>query len=184
MADRQGKIASTDQQFGRMLQWVGVKRRAGAPAGRLRRIAGTLAALALAVVVRIHDGDTVTLDDGTRVRLWGIDAPELAQTCQDADGRSWACGKRARDALVAYIGGRPIDCQYRDRDRYGRLVAACSAGGQDLGTAMVRDGWAVAFTRYTDRYAGDEAEARRAGRGLWAGRFQAPEEWRQEHRRD
>jgi endonuclease YncB( thermonuclease family) len=145
-------------------------------------IAALPSAAAPAAVAKIYDGDTITLEDGTRVRLWGIDAPELRQACQDGKGATYQCGEKARAALAAAIGGRPVDCEYRDRDRYGRLVAQCSAGGEDIGEALVRGGWAVAYTRFTDRYAPIEAEARRAGRGIWSGRFEAPANWRKDHR--
>ena len=74
-------------------------------------------------------------------------------------------------------------CERRDTDRYGRMVAVCRAGTVDIGEQMVAEGWAVAFVRYSAAYVGQEAEARQARRGLWAGRFRMPREWRASHRR-
>ena len=91
----------------------------------------------------VTDGDTVRLA-GERVRLHGIDAPESKQTCV-AGGRRWRCGSEATRALARRIGGRPIACEERDRDRYGRIVAVCRVRGEDLNRWMMRQGWALAY---------------------------------------
>jgi len=132
-------------------------------------------------VDRIHDGDSLRVA-GAPIRLHGIDAPELAQHCQDGAGRDYACGERARDALVRLIGRQAVRCLQRDTDRYGRVVAVCSVGGLDLNGEMVRLGWATAYRRYSEAYAPIEAAARAAGTGLWAGRFEMPAEWRKGRR--
>jgi endonuclease YncB( thermonuclease family) len=124
----------------------------------------------------VADGDSVAIA-GTRLRLLGIDAPELAQSCE-RDGRAYACGEAAKAALEAAIGGRPLDCVWDRRDKYGRGLARCRAGSVDLGAAMVREGWALAYGAHE----AEEAEARRAGRGLWAGRFEPPEDFRRRER--
>lgn len=122
----------------------------------------------------VIDGDTLDLH-GTRVRLHAIDAPESRQTC----GRpEWRCGQQAALALSDKIARRPITCQERDIDRYGRVVATCFAGGENLNAWMVRQGWAVAYLQYGRDYAGDEAAAKAAGRNIWAGPFTMPQDWR------
>lgn len=126
-------------------------------------------------VASVHDGDTLTLD-GNKVRLWGIDAPELKQKCGGT-----ACGVVARDALREMVQGRVVTCVQKDRDRYQRVVAACAVGGRDLGEAMVRSGNALDYRRYSKgryRQAERDAEIRRAG--IWAGRFVAPWDWRRQ----
>lgn len=125
----------------------------------------------------VADGDSVAIA-GTRLRLVGIDAPELAQSCRDAAGRAFACGETAKARLAGLIDGRPIDCRWQRRDKYGRGLATCRVGGLDLGAAMVRDGWAIAYGGHE----AEEAEARRARRGLWAGDFEAPEDFRRRER--
>lgn len=131
---------------------------------------------------RIVDGDTFSVG-AERVRLWGVDAPEGRQVCQDAQARTYACGDVARDRLVRLIGGRAVRCEIRDRDPYGRAVARCQAGSMDLGEALVRAGWAVDFRQFSrGAYARVEAEARQARRGLWAGRFETPSSWRADAR--
>ena len=131
---------------------------------------------------RVVDGDTFSI--GTeRVRLWGVDAPEGRQICQDARGQGFSCGDVARDQLRSLIGGRPARCLVRDRDPYGRSVSRCLAGSVDLGEAMVRAGWAVDYGQFSrGAYASVEGEARQARRGLWAGRFETPSRWRADAR--
>jgi endonuclease YncB( thermonuclease family) len=160
----------------------------------LRRFDGLLAALILAALliwavllgrrpevvagpVRVVDGDTVELD-GRRLRLAGMDAPEMDQTCE-RDGRSYKCGEVAREALRALIGDEKVECRISGRDRFGRGLAACESSGQDLGRVLVARGLAVSF----GRYGVEERDAERRGAGLWAGRFERPSEWRRTHPR-
>ena len=125
---------------------------------------------------RVIDGDTLDVG-GVRMRLHGIDAPESGQRCR-AGGKRWSCGREATRALAGRIGGRSIECQKRDRDRYGRVVAACSASGRDLNAWMVAEGWAFAYRRYSNAYVGEESAARAARRGVWRGEVVPPWEWR------
>ena len=72
-----------------------------------------------------------------------------------------------------------VTCVGAERDRYGRLLARCRARGVDVNAAMVRDGHAVAFGAHQ----AEEAEAKAAYRGLWAGTFERPQDWRRTHPR-
>lgn len=121
----------------------------------------------------VIDGDTLVVD-GRKVRLYGIDAPELDQTCGGAMG-TWPCGQAARDALAGLAGRAVIDCAVQDTDRYGRAVAVCLRDQTDLGAELVRRGSAAAYRRYSDRYAPAEAAARAEGLGIWQGPMQTPE---------
>lgn len=121
---------------------------------------------------RVTDGDGLVID-GQRIRLYGVDAFELRQNCG-----AYACGRGSANALADLIGGRPVACVQMDRDRYGRIVAVCEADGRDLGAAMVRQGHAVAYTRYSYRYVLEERAARRENAGAWAHDFIFPEDWR------
>ena len=129
----------------------------------------------------VVDGDTLAIrGERTRIRLYGVDAPEGQQTCEDAAGKRYLCGSRASDALAALIGrnGR-VSCEEEDRDRYGRVVAVCTANGLNVNGELIRQGWAIEYRQYSDgRYADEEAEARLAKRGLWAGEFVKPWLWR------
>jgi hypothetical protein len=84
--------------------------------------------------------------------------------------------------LAEYVGRRTATCEPRDRDRYGRLVAACSVGGANISAWMVREGWAVAYRRYSQDFVADEAAARAAKRGIWRSTFIVPWEWRAQRR--
>src|SRR5690606_17174665 len=84
----------------------------------------------VAGAVRVSDGDSLRMGE-ERIRLEGIDAPELAQTCIRA-GEAYPCGREARDALARLVGDAPVECESRGRDRYGRLLARCRAQGVDL----------------------------------------------------
>lgn len=131
----------------------------------------------------VLDGDTIDVH-GRRIRLHGIDAPELRQECRRDAGRDaapYACGVEAKAALERIIRGNMVLCRPRGRDAYGRILAACTARSTDIGREMVRQGWAVAYTRYSLAYLLEEVEARIANRALWAGDFEKPEDWR--HRR-
>ena len=129
---------------------------------------------------RVIDGDTLEIA-GQKVRLFGIDAPELDQRC-DRDGRVWACGLAARDALADVAGRQRLTCAVQDIDRYGRNVATCFAGDQDVAALMVRQGMAIAYRRYSGRYVNAEAAARREGIGLWTSTYIQPEQYRAEGR--
>jgi endonuclease YncB( thermonuclease family) len=121
---------------------------------------------------RVVDGDTIEIRE-QRIRMWGIDAPELAQRCTE-DGHLYPCGLDASQALRKRIGRKPVSCVRRDTDRYGRMVALCRADGIDLSRWMVQQGQAIAFRRYSLDYVEDEDRAREARVGLWAGEFQDP----------
>jgi endonuclease YncB( thermonuclease family) len=130
---------------------------------------------------RVIDGDTIAVGF-QHVRLQGIDAPETDQVCLDAQGERWTCGLAARERLSAHIAGRAVRCASRGEDRYGRMLATCSAGGENLNGWMVREGWALAYVQYSREYIGDEAAARAQRRGMWAGAFIAPWDWRHRNR--
>lgn len=123
------------------------------------------------------DGDTLIIGD-TRIRLNAIDAPETDQTCLDAKGTPFACGIHAHDRLRAKIGKASVTCRGEGEDRYGRTLARCTLGGEDLNRWLVAEGLALAYVQYSNQYAAEEARARDARKGLWAGAFTAPSDWR------
>lgn len=129
---------------------------------------------------RVVDGDTLVIG-ATRLRLLSVDAPEGAQTCRDSQQQEYDCGREATRELERLIGGREVICSGEKRDRYGRALVVCSVGGVNLNAELVRSGWAVTYLgRDFER---EEAEARKAQRGLWVGEFQRPEDWRRQRAR-
>lgn len=127
---------------------------------------------------RAADGDSFRLGDD-RIRLLGLDAPELSQSCTDARGSDWPCGRVARDRMAALLAAGPADCRPEDVDQYERLLATCIVAGRDLGGTMVGEGLAVSAGRYWK----EEAAAREQRLGIWAGDFDAPRDWRDDHPR-
>jgi endonuclease YncB( thermonuclease family) len=124
----------------------------------------------------VIDGDTLEVH-GQRIRLHGVDAPESSQLCQ-SQGRAYRCGQQAANALSEFINRRPVRCDARDRDKYGRVVAVCHVGDTNLNAWLVSHGHAVAYRAYSTEYLTEEATARAAKTGIWAGTFEMPWEWR------
>lgn len=118
------------------------------------------------------DGDTLSRN-GERFRLKGIDAPEYEQSCE-RNGTSWSCGRAARALLEKLMAAGAAECRGGERDRYHRLLVSCMAGGANVNGEMVRQGMAVSYGAYRK----EEAEARQARAGLWAGRFEMPQDVR------
>jgi endonuclease YncB( thermonuclease family) len=133
--------------------------------------------------VRVIDGDSLKTNDGP-IRLIGIDAPELHQTCRDAQGREWHCGREARRRLAEFVSKGGVACKPQGQDRYGRTLAVCSAGNiPDVGEVLVREGYAVNYAFSNGGYPAAEREAQAAGRGVWQGEFERPQDWRRRHPR-
>ena len=127
-------------------------------------------------VPTVIDGDTIDIH-GQRIRLHGIDAPESKQVCISG-GEKYRCGQRAALALSDRIGRGSVTCKAKDTDRYGRVIAACFKGQEDLNGWLVSQGLAVAYRRYSDDYVGQESAAKAASFGLWSGGFVMPWDWR------
>jgi endonuclease YncB( thermonuclease family) len=124
----------------------------------------------------IIDGDTLEIH-GTRIRLWGIDAPESDQLCRNEESEQYRCGQIAANDLYTFIARRPVDCVEVDRDRYNRAVAVCTVAGVDIADWLVRNGHALDWFKYSKGdYAAAQNEAKLAERGVWSGSFVEP--WR------
>jgi len=123
------------------------------------------------------DGDTL-LVGGVRVRLEGIDAPEIDQLCTDAQGRQWRCGIEAHRVLARLVAAPTVQCEERGLDKYHRLLGICRAHGLDVNAELVRRGLAWAFVRYSRSYVAVEEDARRARVGVWSGTATPPWQYR------
>eukprot|EP00798_Chlamydomonas_sp_ICE-L_P004692 gene4692-14894_t len=108
---------------------------------------------------RVVDGDTLVINQ-ERIRMYGLDAPESKQSCKDPSGRDYLCGVKSKEALEAKIAGRPVTCEVKSKDQYGRNVAECTSGGSNLNAWLVQSGNAVAYRQYGKEYIPLEEEAK------------------------
>lgn len=134
-------------------------------------------ALSLTGQASVIDGDTIEIH-GQRIRLHGIDAPESSQLCKRPSGDTWRCGQQAALALSDQIGQGPVACRQVDTDHYGRSISICTSSDQDLNEWMVREGWAVAYRRYSEDYVVNEQQAKDAAMNIWSSDFVMPWDWR------
>lgn len=131
-------------------------------------------------VTRVIDGDSIKLGR-IEIRLQGVDAVEGDQLCRRADGEPWPCGSQARRALARFVAKQTVTCVHHGNDGYGRTLATCSVESGEINDWLVRQGWAIAYRRYSRAYIEAEAEAKAARRNIWSGTFTNPE--RHRHRR-
>ncbi len=129
--------------------------------------------------VKVRDGDTLTMI-GKDIRLYGIDAPEYAQICQNNAGKNWPCGTEARKKMVAIIGKSQVTCAPKATDKFGRIVATCStANVPDIALALVEAGFAAnGVDGGEGPYAVSESLAQVDKIGVWSGPFTTPADWR------
>jgi endonuclease YncB( thermonuclease family) len=126
----------------------------------------------------VIDGDTIEIH-GTRIRLWGIDAPEGTQLCRGEDSLQYRCGAKAANDLDAFIARRPVSCTPISRDQYGRTVATCTVEATDLGEWLVSNGLALDWPNYSKgMYEKIQRDAEHAGRGMWSGSYVQPWQYR------
>ena len=130
----------------------------------------------------VVDGDTFVLS-GTTYRLWGIDAPELNQICEDQAKTPYPCGRQAKEYLRKIMKGHDFHCTQESRAKSEtRAVARCMIDEKDIGQIMVRDGWATDYKYFSKgAYTLEENQARHFRAGLWGGSFQNPRDWRKDH---
>ncbi|WKN46458.1 thermonuclease family protein [Tunicatimonas pelagia] len=135
-------------------------------------LAGTLIGIPTVV-----DGDTIEIH-GVRVRLLGIDAPEIGQWCTDVSSKQIRCGQQAALALDRFIAGRTVQCQSSEVDKYGRQIATCFVDGININEWMVAQGYALAYRRYSSDYVTTEQLAQTEKRGIWQYQFEEPWSYR------
>jgi len=125
----------------------------------------------------ITDGDTIKILNN-KIRLHGIDAPEKNQKCTKSE-KEYNCGTVATDALINKINRNAVRClTQKKKDRYNRFIGVCFVEKENLNKWMVRNGYAIAYKRYSKDYILDEEFAKINKFGLWSGVFLKPEKWR------
>ena len=139
-------------------------------------------------IPKIVDGDTVHINEN-KFRLEGIDAPEMRQKCKKESlkisfiigftfYKDYNCGKVSKEKLKSKIRGSEIKCIFTTKDRYKRYIATCYKEKTNLNQWMVRNGYAIAYRKYSKKYILDEDFAKKNKLGLWQGKFTKPEKWR------
>ena len=139
-------------------------------------------------IPKVVDGDTVHIDN-YKFRLEGIDAPEMRQQCKKESFKisffigftfykDYSCGRVSKEKLITKIDTSEIKCISSSKDRYKRYIATCYKGKTNLNQWMVRNGFAIAYRRYSKKYVPDEVFAKENKLGLWQGKFMEPEKWR------
>ena len=126
--------------------------------------------------VTVIDGDTIRLGD-VKIRFSGIDAPEINQTCVASEGKV-ACGKISRDLLIEKVTNNKISCTNEGKDFYGRVLGECFVNGESLSAYLVREGFAFAYRKYSNKYIEDEEFAKFNKLGMWSMEFQYPWDYR------
>jgi len=131
------------------------------------------------------DADIIVFTDGNRrVIIWGIDAPELNQTCPVGDVL-WPCYAEARTAMEQLVGSGPVSCVLKpDKpDPFGRRLGVCKVGDIDIGAEMVKRGLALAYVDQSDDYVAQQAEAEKAQIGFFqpGAKIMKPWDWRKSH---
>ena len=139
-------------------------------------------------IPKVVDGDTIHINN-YKFRLEGIDAPEMKQQCKKQSlkissligftfYKDYSCGKVSKEKLISKINNSKIKCIFTSKDRYKRYIANCFKGKTNLNQWMVRNGFAIAYRRYSKKYVSDEEFAKENKLGLWQGKFMDPEKWR------
>ena len=126
--------------------------------------------------VTVVDGDTIKFGD-VKIRFSGIDAPEINQTCVASEGKV-ACGKISRDILITKVTNNKISCTDEGKDFYGRVLGECFVNGESLSRYLVREGFAFAYRKYSDKFILDEEYAKSNRLGMWSMKFQYPWDYR------
>ena len=139
-------------------------------------------------IANVVDGDTIKIEN-KKIRLFGIDAPEKKQKCRKpwltisflTFSKDYPCGEISTLKLKKKINNKFITCKSTNIDRYKRFIAECFKDKTNINRWMVRNGYAVAYRKYSKKYLVFENLAKDDELGLWIGSFQMPWEWRKEN---
>ena len=128
---------------------------------------------------RVVTGSTLNIN-GLNIKMYGIDAPDITQTCADRHGRGYYCGREARTWLQDWLNNREVTCYILGQIENGWATGVCFVDNNnyDVAAVTVNAGWAVAYTKNTDIYVPYEHQAGTNKRGLWAGTFYKPWDWK------
>ncbi len=161
--------------------WIGAQALGRLPSSTLAGIPG-LSRPALEGVASAVTGDTLRIS-GQVVRLAGIEAPELEQSCggEGSRERRWKCGDAARSALRDAVRAKSVSCHLSGSDARGTRLGTCNVGATDIAGDLVTRGHVFAQQGLFSTYGRIEQDARNARRGIWKGTSERPEEFRNRH---
>ena len=129
---------------------------------------------------RVIDGDSLEINE-QRIRLYGIDAPELKQNCLIND-KPYSCGITAREALTSLIAKNAVTCLSKGTDLYNRHLSICHVNGTAINAWMVRNGHALSYRQYSNDFDDEEQIARKEKTGIHQGKYMEPWSWRRLHK--
>ena len=139
-------------------------------------------------IPKIIDGDSLEINNN-KIRLFGIDAPEKKQICKKpyliisflislGFQKKYECGLLATKQLKKLINNKTLKCISESKDRYNRYLSICYLKNKDINSWLVKNGYAIAYKKYSKKYILEEQHAKKNKLGIWKGTFQNPEEWR------
>ena len=136
-------------------------------------------------IAKVTDGDTIRIE-GKKIRFFGIDAPEKKQQCSKpwltisfiSFNKNYPCGQISTDKLKKKINNKLLICKWTNKDRYKRYIAECFKDKTNLNAWMVRNGYAVAYRKYSKKFVSQEIFAKKEKLGLWSGTFMMPWDYR------
>ena len=137
----------------------------------------------------VVDGDTIKINS-KKIRLFGIDAPEKKQKCKKiflsisffSLNKNYNCGILSTEKLKKKIKDNIITCKIKGKDRYKRIIAECFKDKTNLNSWLVRNGYAVAYIKYSKKYLAAQNLAEKENRGIWQGIFEMPWDWRKKNK--
>lgn len=127
---------------------------------------------------RVISGSIIKVE-GVYIKLFGIAAPNIQQTCSNKHGAGYYCGREAAIWLQNWLNNRVVTCYILGQIVRGRATGACFVENNkyDVAAAVINAGWAVAYTRNTQIYVPYEQQAAQNRKGLWQGEFYKPWDW-------
>ncbi|WP_459813601.1 thermonuclease family protein [Campylobacter concisus] len=116
-------------------------------------------------IIKIYDGDSITAltsqKEKIKIRLYGIDAPELKQPF----------GKASKRHLIDLVSKKSLNINEKGKDKYGRTLAVLYNGDQDINAQMVIDGYAWAYDKFSKDYVVLQQNAQSLKKGLWIDKY-------------
>ncbi len=136
-------------------------------------------------ISKVIDGDTILINSH-KIRFYGIDAPEKNQFCKKTYlslffislDKDYPCGKISKNKLKKITNNHLIKCHLKGKDRYKRFIGECFKNKLNLNSWMVRNGYALAYTKYSKKFISEQEIAKKNKHGIWIGKFQEPWIWR------